>query len=276
MTVDSHQHFWNYDSLRHAWINEEMKIIRRDFSPDDLAPVLKSNKIEGCVAVQADQTEKETTFLVGLARKNSFIKGIVGWTDLRSPGVQARLEYYHQYDEIKGFRHIVQAEPNDFLLDPDFTRGIAALAQYNFTYDILVYPRHLPATITFIEMFPGQSFVIDHLAKPLIKSQITQPWKELIIRIARHENVYCKLSGMVTEADFTNWKTLDFRPYLDTVLEAFGPGRIMFGSDWPVCLVAASYEQQLAIIRNFIDPLSPSEKRAIMGENAARFYHLSH
>ncbi len=275
MTVDAHQHFWSYDPRRHDWIGDEMKVIRRDFTPADLEPVLKRNKIEGCVTVQVDQTEKETEFLLKLVRENTFIKGIVGWTDLRSPSVQARLEYYYQFPEIKGFRHIVQAEANDFLLNAEFCRGIAMLKQYNFTYDILIYPDHLPATLEFVQKFPDQSFVIDHLAKPLIKKRELEPWKRLITSISKYENASCKISGMVTEADLTNWKSSDFQPYLETILDAFGPKRLLYGSDWPVCLAAADYEKQLGIVQRFIEPLSPSEKKAIMGENAVRFYHLS-
>ncbi len=276
MTIDAHQHFWSYDPHRHSWITDDMGVIRKDFTPADLEPILKTNKIEGCVTVQVDQTEKETEFQLKLARENSFIKGIVGWTDFRSPSVQARLEYYYQFPEVKGFRHIVQAEEPDFLLNAAFCRGIGELEQYNFTYDILVYPAHLPAALEFVRKFPNQKFVLDHLAKPPIRTGEVEPWKSLIAEIGKHDNVYCKLSGMVTEADFKNWKLSDFQPYLDVIMNSFGPKRIMFGSDWPVCLVAASYEQQLDIVKKFIDPLSPSEKKGIMGENAVRFYHLSH
>jgi L-fuconolactonase len=275
MTIDAHQHFWNFDLQRHAWITDEMHAIRRNFSPADLAPLLKANGIEGCVAVQADQTEKETEFLLKLALENNFIKGVVGWTDLRSPGAQARLEYYYQFAEIKGFRHIVQAERDDFLLDPAFCRGIEMLRQYDFTYDILIYPRHLPAAVRFVDKFPDQRFVIDHLAKPFIKKQELTPWKDFMNEISRRENVYCKLSGMVTEADLKKWSAADLLPYLEVVLEAFGAKRLMYGSDWPVCLVAAEYAQQFGVVRDFIEPLSPSEKKAILGENATRFYHLS-
>jgi L-fuconolactonase len=275
MTVDSHQHFWIYHPQRHAWISDEMSMIRRDFMPSDLEPILRSNKIEGCVSVQVDQTEKETEFQLKLARANNFIKGIVGWTDLRSPSVQARLEYYYQFQELKGFRHIVQAEANDFLLDPLFCNGIRMLQQYNFTYDILIYPAHLPAALEFVQKFPDQSFVIDHLAKPPIKKQELQPWMRLMTSMGRHENVYCKISGMVTEADLKKWKPEDLQPYLETVLDTFGPKRLMYGSDWPVCLAAADYATQLDVIQKFIAPLSPGEKKGIMGENAVRFYHLS-
>src|SRR5258708_5214905 len=183
MTIDSHQHFWNYQPLRDTWITDEMNSIRKDFLPDQLAPILKKNKIEGCVAVQADQSEKETGFLIKCARNNSFIKGVVGWTDLQSRGVQARLEYYYQFHEVKGFRHIVQSEPDDFLLQRDFCHGIGLLEQYNFTFDILIYPKQLPAALTFVKKFPNQSFVIDHLAKPFVKQQQLKPWKQQLQQI---------------------------------------------------------------------------------------------
>jgi L-fuconolactonase len=274
MTVDAHQHFWYYQPERDSWITDEMSVIKRDFLPEDLSPLLRQNKIEGCVAVQADQSEKETDFLIKCARNNPFVKGVVGWTDLQSPGVQARLEYYYQFQEVKGFRHIIQSEPEDFFDLGSFRKGIGLLEQYNFTFDILIYPNHLPAALSFIKKFPNQPFVIDHLAKPYIKKQQLKPWKQQLQQIAMHENVLCKFSGLVTEADWRNWKITDFKPYLETVLEAFGPKRIMYGSDWPVCQVAAAYDQQLEIVKQFIDPLPPAEKRAIMGENAVRFYHL--
>lgn len=274
MTIDSHQHFWTYQPLRDTWITDEMQAIRKDFLPDQLAAILKKNKIEGCVAVQADQSEKETDFLIKCARNNSFVKGVVGWTDLQSPGVQARLEYYYQFHEVKGFRHIVQSEAEDFLLQRNFCNGVELLEQYNFTFDILIYPKQLHSALAFVKKFPNQAFVIDHLAKPFIKQQQLKPWKQQLQQIAMHENVSCKFSGLVTEANWSNWKASDFKPFLETALEAFGPRRLMYGSDWPVCLLSGDYDQQLQVIEQFVDPLSPSEKKSIMGANAARFYHL--
>ncbi len=274
MTIDAHQHFWNYQAQRDSWIKEDMSKIRKDFLPENLSPILKKNRIEGCVAVQADQSEKETDFLIRCARNHPFVKGVVGWTDLQSPGVQARLEYYYQFHEVKGFRHIVQSEPDNFILEDNFCSGIGLLEQYNFTYDILIYHHQLPTALKFIKKFPNQSFVIDHLAKPSIRQRQLKPWKQQLQQIAMHENVCCKLSGFVTEADWENWRASDFKPYFETALEAFGPKRLMYGSDWPVCLLAGEYEDQLQITRQFIDTLSPSEKKAIMGENAVRFYHL--
>ncbi len=274
MTIDAHQHFWYYQPERDGWITMEMKAIRKDFLPEDLLHILQKSSIQGCIAVQADQSEKETDFLIKCSRNYPFVKGIVGWTDLQSPGVQARLEYYYQFPEVKGFRHIIQSEPDDFFSREPFQKGVGLLEQYNFTFDVLVNSIQLPAALSLIKRFPNQSFVIDHLAKPNIRKQQLKPWKQELQQIAMHENVFCKFSGLVTEADWQNWKASDFKPYLETALEAFGPKRIMYGSDWPVCQVAAAYEQQLEIIKQFIDPLSPSEKKAIMGENAVRYYHL--
>jgi L-fuconolactonase len=274
MTIDAHQHFWYFQPERDSWITDEMNAIRKDFLPEDLSPLLRRNKIEGCIAVQADQSEKETDFLVKCARNHNFIKGVVGWTDLQSPGVQARLEYYYQFQEVKGFRHIIQSEPDDFFLRDSFRKSIGMLEQYNYTLDILIYPSQLPGALSFIKKFPNQPFVLNHLAKPDIRQQQLKPWKLQLQQIAMHENVFCKFSGLVTEADWQLWKMSDFKPFLETALEAFGPKRIMYGSDWPVCLVAATYDQQLEVTRQFIDSLSPSEKNAIMGETAVRFYHL--
>lgn len=276
MTIDAHQHFWRFDPVRDAWITEEMDVIRRDFLPADLAPFLKAAGIDGCVAVQADQSEAETHFLLECAQGNDFVKAVVGWVDLRSPDVAERLAYWAERPLVKGFRHIVQGEPDDkFLLREDFNNGVAALKKHGFTYDILVFPHQLPAVEQFVEKHPEQPLVIDHLAKPYIKKKEIGDWTKQIRRIARMPHVHCKLSGMVTEADLQDWKEADFRPYLDTVLEAFGPGRLMYGSDWPVCLLAADYARQKAIVDNFIGSLSASEKSGIMGGNAAAFYHIS-
>ncbi|WP_109697207.1 amidohydrolase family protein [Chitinophaga deserti] len=276
MTIDAHQHFWRFDPVRDAWITEEMNVIRRDFLPADLAPLLKTAGIDGCVAVQADQSEAETQFLLDCALENDFVKAVVGWVDLRSPQVAERLAYWAGQPLVKGFRHIVQGEADDrFLLREDFNKGISALKKHGFTYDILVFPHQLPAVEQFVEMHPEQPFVIDHLAKPYIKKKEIGDWTKQIRRIARWPHVQCKLSGMVTEADMQNWKESDFRPYLDIVLEAFGPGRLMYGSDWPVCLLAADYTRQKGIVDSFIASLSASEKARIMGGNAAAFYNIS-
>lgn len=275
MVIDAHQHFWEFDPVRDAWITEDMHAIRKDFLPNDLLQEMKRNGVDGCIAVQADQSEAETAFLAQLAQKDDFIKGIVGWTDLRDPFLQEQLVFHSTSGKIKGFRHVVQAEPDDnFLLGKEFCAGIAQLKQFGFTYDILVYPRQLPAAVKFTEKFPDQSFVIDHIAKPLIKEGRLQPWAEHMKELARHPNVYCKVSGMVTEADWKHWKEQDFMPYLDLVFEAFGTERIMFGSDWPVCLIAAEYRQVKGIVESYISRFSEREQAAVMGGNAVKFYNL--
>lgn len=276
MIIDAHQHFWIFDPVRDAWITEEMSVIRKNFLPADLAPVLEANGVDGCVAVQADQSEAETDFLLQLAVENTFVKGVVGWTDLRSPRVAERLEHYAQFPLLKGFRHIVQGEPDpEFLLRDDFCKGVKALAKHDLTYDILIYPHQLPAAVQFVQKFPDQRLVIDHLAKPYIKKSEIKGWEENIRAIGQYANVYCKLSGMVTEADIRSWKQTDFSPYLDVALEAFGADRLMFGSDWPVCLVAADYPQMKKIVTDYIAKLTLTEQARIMGGNAAAFYKLS-
>ena len=275
MRIDAHQHFWNYHPVRDAWISEDMKAIRRDFSPSDLEPVLAQNNIDGTVAVQADQSETETDFLLAYAAQNSFVKGVVGWVNLLSPQVEHRLAHYTQWPLVKGFRHVIQAEPQvDFLLRDDFNNGISLLHKYGFTYDILIYQQHLPYAIELVKQFPEQPFVIDHLAKPLIKQGELQEWKKNIETIAQYPNVYCKLSGMVTEADWQQWNYAQLYPYMDAVVQAFGTRRVLYGSDWPVCLVAASYAQQLAVYQTYFEQFSDAEKEAVFGANATRFYRL--
>jgi len=274
MRIDAHQHFWQYNPIRDAWMTKEMSVIRKDFLPDDLQPLLLKNNIDGCVAVQAAQSEEETEFLLGLAYQHPFIKGVVGWVNLKNPNLSEHLSWFSQFKILKGFRHIVQSETEGFLLDKKFIKGITELSNLNFTYDILVYPHQLKETIEFIRLFPNQKFVIDHLAKPYIKSGNIDDWKRAISLCASFENVSCKISGLVTEADWLNWKREDFTSYLDVAIEQFGPKRLIYGSDWPVCLVAASYEQQLNLTEEYLNKLSVSEKTLIMGENAISFYNL--
>ena len=272
--IDAHQHFWHYHPVTHNWINEDMAVIRKDFLPADLAPVLRENNINGCVAVQADESEKETDFLIQLANEHPFIKGVVGWVDLRAANIRERLVHYRQYPVVKGFRHILQGEEPGFMLQPGFLRGIAALKEFGFTYDILIYPKHLTAALELVKLFPGQPFVIDHMAKPFIKDGLIEEWKKGMRAIARYPNVYAKVSGMVTEADWKKWKALDFVPYLDAVTEAFGINRLLYGSDWPVCLVAASYTDMIGMVRNYFLSFSSAEQASVFGGNAANFYHL--
>ena len=275
MRIDSHQHFWKFDSSRDSWIDDEMAVIRRDFLPADIEPVLIENKIGGCIAVQADQSEEETHFLLDLAVRHDFIKGIVGWVDLCDENVEERLAYFSKFDKLRGFRHIIQAEPEvDFMLKPDFCRGISTLKKFGFTYDILVYSEHLPSVTEFVSRFPDQPFVINHLAKPLISEGKIEDWKKHMTAIASFPNVFCKLSGMVTQADLKTWQPSDFKPYIEVVIESFGINRVMFGSDWPVCLLGASYKQCCLILEQNTLHLSRVEKEKLWGLNAIDFYQL--
>ena len=275
MVIDSHQHFWKYEPVKHSWIDDDMSVIRRNFSPSDLAKVYQENGIDGCVAVQADQTLEETDFLIDLASINNFIKGIVGWVDLRAENIENVLEKYSTDKIVKGFRHVVQGEADhNFLLRPNFSRGISLLEKHNFTYDILVFPHQLGSVLEFVKKFPYQKFVIDHIAKPYIKDGYFEGWATMMTAIGKHKNVSCKMSGMVTEADFNIWTPEQIHPYMDTVLEAFGSKRILFGSDWPVCLVAGNYSKIKKLTTDFISQLSKIEQNSIMGNNAIEFYNL--
>lgn len=275
MVIDSHQHFWKYEPVKHDWIDDDMSVIRRDFLPSDLAKVFQENSIDGCVAVQADQTLEETDFLIDLASINNFIKGIVGWVDLRAENIENVLEKYSTDKIVKGFRHVVQGEADhNFLLRPNFSRGISLLEKHNFTYDILVFPHQLGSVLEFVKKFPHQKFVIDHIAKPYIKDGYFEGWATMVTAIGKHENVSCKMSGMVTEADFNTWTPEQIHPYMDTALEAFGSKRILFGSDWPVCLVAGNYSKIKKLTTDFISQLSQIEQNSIMGNNAIEFYNL--
>lgn len=276
MQIDAHQHFWNFDPVRDAWITEEMRAIRTDFTPYDLLRELKDNGVDGSVVVQADTAESETAFLVDIADRHDFVKGVVGWIDLCGDYAAERLRFYRKTaPKVKGFRHVVQAEPDDaFLLREDFCRGVALLHDYGYTYDILIYPRQLPAAIRFVERFPEQKFVIDHIAKPDIKNGTLQPWTDQMKTIASFPNVWCKVSGMITEANWTGWTEADLKPYLEVVFEAFGAGRLMFGSDWPVCLVAGTYGKVKAVITNYMQEMTAADRAAVMGDNATAFYNL--
>ena len=273
--MDAHQHFWQYDPARHTWMDDKMTALKTDFLPLDLLPHLQNASLDGCMAVQADQSEDENAFLLSLAEKHDFIEGIVGWVDLCAENVEQQLDYYKQFSKMKGFRHILQDEnQRDFMLRPDFLKGVAQLKKYNFTYDILIFTNQLAYTLDFIKLLPEQKFVIDHIAKPLIKEQIVGDWKDSMIQIASFKNVYCKISGLVTDADWRGWRKEDFKVYLDIVVEAFGTDRIMYGSDWPVCQLAATYEEQLDIVKEYFSSFSQIEQEQFFGGNAVRFYHL--
>jgi len=275
MKIDSHQHFWRYDAVRDAWITDSMDVLRRDFLPEHLAAEFAANDIDASIAVQADQSENETMFLLDLAEKNERIAGVVGWVNLLSSHVAERLEHFSHSSKLRGFRHIAQAEPDDcFLARDNFVKGVAQLRTFGFTYDILIYPKQLPAAIELVARLPEQRFVVDHLAKPEIKSGRTSLWAAQMKEIAQNKNVFCKLSGIVTEADWKQWKSNDLKPYLDVVFDAFGGERLMFGSDWPVCLLAATYRQVKQIIDEYVKGFSQTDKEKIFGGNAARFYGL--
>jgi L-fuconolactonase len=275
MIIDSHQHFWQYNPVKHAWIDDAMAVVRKDFMPSDLAKVYQENGVDGCVAVEADQNPAETDFLLKLASETNFIKGVVGWIDLRSDSIESKLEARKSQEKLKGFRHVVQAEADhNFLLRPNFLRGVSLLEKHNYTYDILIFPHQLGATLEFVKRFPNQKFIIDHIAKPYIKDGFYDGWAVLMHEIAKQENVFCKLSGMITEADYNHWKPEQIHPYMDLVLEAFGANRLLFGSDWPVCLVAGNYSKVKELVVNFISKLSANEQQNIMGANAIKFYNL--
>ncbi|HEU4610326.1 MAG TPA: amidohydrolase family protein [Chitinophagaceae bacterium] len=274
MTIDTHVHFWKYNKQRDAWITNDMKILQQDYLPENLSLTLKRNDVDGVIAVQADQSELETHFLLELAKTHPAIKGVVGWIDLLAENLPQRLEYFSQYPIIKGWRHIVQAEPDDFLLNKKFQQAVRSLAACNYTYDILVSARQLPAVLSFVEALPEQALVIDHCAKPDIRSGAMDEWKKYMQAIAAHPNVYCKLSGLFTEANWKSWSAADFYPYLDVVFEAFGLERLLFGSDWPVILLSGIYVQWKSLLEKYMERLDSEEKAMVMGENAVRFYRL--
>jgi len=254
-------------------MDDGMQRIRRDFLPVDLHPLLKTCEIDACIAVQAGQTENETQFLLSLSEQYDFIKGVVGWIDLRDEGVEERLQYFSRFKKLRGFRHIVQDEAeDDFLLREDFCRGISCLSKYGFTYDLLIYPKQMPAAVKFLAKFPDQKFVLDHLAKPEIKNQHFSNWVPYIEALAKNKNLYCKLSGMLTEADWHNWKLQDFSFCVSAILRNFGTDRVMFGSDWPVCLLAGSYRQVVTTLEELTVHLSVPDKEKLWGGNCERFY----
>ena len=275
MKVDTHQHFWKYSKEQYPWIEEGMEVLARDMLPADLKPLLEANGIDGTVAVQARQVVEETEALLAMAQEYDFIRGVVGWVDLRSPNVEAQLERFEDRAKMVGVRHVVQDEPDDlFVLREDFMRGIAKLKAYDLVYDILIFPHQLAATIELVRRFPEQMFILDHIAKPYIKDKQISPWESEIKKLASFENVSCKMSGMVTEADWHNWTVEEFRPYMEVVLEAFGAKRLTIGSDWPVCTLAGQYGIVVSIAADFITQLSDSEQKAIWEGNPERIYGL--
>lgn len=274
LRLDAHQHFWKYNAVKDAWITDEMTVIKRDFLPADVSSILHDFDVHGCIAVQADQSETETTFLMELASQNGFIKGVIGWVDLQADNIEERLLHYRNYNIVKGFRHIIQAESGGFMLSEKFLNGISLLDEYGFSYDILIKPQQLKEAAMLVAKFPRQRFVVDHMAKPLIKQQELEPWREDMIALAENKNVWCKVSGFCTEADWQSWVLEDVNFYLDVVFEAFGIDRVMFGSDWPVCLLAGGYESTVECLTKYLNGFSESDKAKFWGGNAAAFYRI--
>ena len=274
MRIDSHQHFWIYNPVRDTWIDDSMGVIRKDFLPKDLEPILKANNIDGCIAVQADQTEEESEFLLQCAEQSPIVKGVIGWVDLQASNLEERLIHFSKNKLFKGVRHIVQAEADGFMLKPSFLKGIAQLDKFDLTYDILILAHQLHEATSLVKRFPKQAFVLDHLAKPFIKTGYIETWRKDIVHLSKLPNVNCKLSGMITEASWNNWTLEEFKPYIETILENFGVDRIMFGSDWPVCLLSGDYQQVIEVLEYATQLLSNSEMDKLMGLNTINFYNL--
>ena len=274
--IDSHQHFWLYNPVDYGWMAGDRSPLQVDYMPPDMQPLLAASGIDGTVAVQARQVVQETEFLLALADQYDLIRGVVGWVDMRADDVEEQLERFADHPRMVGVRHIVHDEADDrFMLGGNFLRGLAALNGYGLRYDLLLYPRHIPVAIEVVKQFPEQPFVLDHIAKPFIKDGIIGAWEDDIRRLASFDNVFCKVSGMVTEAAWKTWTQDDFTPYLDIVFDCFGIERLMFGSDWPVCTLSGSYSEVVGIVETYIAALSVDEQAAIMGGNATAFYGLA-
>ncbi|UZH56676.1 amidohydrolase family protein [Salinimicrobium tongyeongense] len=274
MKIDSHQHFWSYNPHRESWITDDMSGIRRDFFPKDLEPLLRQNKFDGCIAVQANDTEAESQFLLDLAAHNDFIKGVVGWVDLTAESCEERLSFFSQNSLFKGIRYTLQKEKPDFILNPLFKRGISLLSKFNLTFDLLVLEHQLPEVIQLVKEFPAQPFVLDHMAKPQVSKGLSYDWIENIKLLSSYKNVYCKVSGFLTETEDFKWLKNNFNPFFDVVSEAFGENRLMYGSDWPVCLAAGSYADTLEIVEDYFYTQENGLFKKLMGINAEKFYHL--
>jgi len=274
MVIDSHVHFWKYDKADLPWIDKNMKILQKDYLPSGVELTLKRNHVDGCIAVQAMMAEVETRFLAELAKTNPIIKGVVGWTDLRAENVEKKLTEFKEYPSIVGIRHIVQSEPDDFLYDEKFRRGVSLLKEFGYTYDILIYPKQLKAATDFVRQFPELTFILDHCAKPEVSNKEMEIWRKGITDLAMFPNVSCKLSGLITEAAWKEWSPGDFYPYLDVVFESFGLERLMFGSDWPVMLLSGIYVQWKSLLEKYMENFPEEEKEKVFGGNATQFYNL--
>jgi len=276
MNIDAHQHFWNFQPQEYTWMTEGMKALKQDFLPHDLEPLLQNTNFNGSIAVQARQSLKETNWLLDLANKSNFIKGVVGWVDLRSSDIRNILSGLANQPKLVGVRHVLHDESDDyFMLQKDFQNGIGALHDFNLTYDLLLFPKHLPIARQLKERFPLQRFVVDHMSKPYIREKTISPWREHLRAIAEFPNVFCKLSGMVTEAEWNKWDKTDFKPYLDIALEAFGTDRVMIGSDWPVCILSGSYHSTMDIVVDYVSQFSEEIRSKILGANCSKFYNIN-
>ena len=275
LKIDAHQHFWLYSPVRDQWINNDMAILQGDFMPEHLQPILEHYDFQGTVVVQSDQSPAENLFQLENAEKHPFIQAVVGWVDMQAPDLEAQLQMYQQYPKLKGFRSMLQSDPDrSLMLRPDFQAGIAKLQTYGYTFDVLVLPDQLKYAEALVAAFPEQRFVLNHLGKPNIKLRQFEDWVADIKALATHENVYCKVSGMVTEADLTRWKFEDFKPYIDTIFECFGMERVMYGSDWPVCRLAATFGEVMEILENYTANFTNAERELFWGRNAIRFYNI--
>jgi len=276
MRIDAHQHFWRYSPIEHTWMSDAMGVLKQDYLPENLYPLLAGLRFDGCIAVQARQSLEETRWLLELADRYDFIMGVVGWLDLRSKDLPSQLERFARHPKLVGVRHVLQDEPDDtFMLQPEFHRGIAQLQQYDLAYDLLLFPKHLPFASKLVAEFPNQQFILDHIAKPGIADGNISPWSEDISELATYPNIACKLSGMVTEAKWNQWRPSDFLPCLDIVFKAFGPDRLMVGSDWPVCLLSANYESAMEIVIDYLQQFPADTQAAILGSNCARLYRIA-
>jgi L-fuconolactonase len=274
LKIDAHHHIWEYDPVQHAWIDDSMAVIQRSFTPADMEPLLQEAGIDGTVLVQVNQNLKENMVFTAAAEAYPFIKGVVGWVDLLAADLEDQLDELRDLPKLKGFRHIAQAEPADYLSRSEVVRGIRQLGKYGFTYDILIKPHQMEAAVELVKTCPAQPFVLDHIAKPYIKAGEIDAWRKLMYTLGAMDNCYCKISGIITEADWHSWTPEQIRPYLDVALEAFGSRRLMFGSDWPVCLVAGSYRDVVNLAADYVQNLSVQEQQDFWGGNATRFYGL--
>jgi len=276
LKIDTHQHFWKYDPNKDGWITDDMSLLQKDFLPDDIYPVLIHNQITGCVAVQADQSATETAFLLDLAGRSHFIKGVIGWVDLKDGSLSDKLEFYKGFKKLKGFRHVLQAEKDPkFMISKQFYHGISLLGSFDFTFDLLLTPGQLPFAKKLVGDFPNQRFILNHLGKPYIKDKALAEWSKDIEELAKLENVCCKVSGLLTQAGWYCWKAEDIFPYIDVAVNAFGVERLMFGSDWPVCTLAGGYNNYLTLLNNYFEQFSLADQAKFWGENACSYYDIT-